>query len=103
MTQHQLYIKKVVLLARTQGNINNNNLELLFKGPTLRPFNFSFNFSPRDLDESRQVQRIIRAFKQSSSVQRTPGGLFLAAPNTYKLDLTNFPVFRLLIFFCCNK
>ena len=74
------------LLARTQGNINNNNLELLFKGPTLRPFNFSFNFSPRDLDESRQVQRIIRAFKQSSSVQRTPGGLFLAAPNTYKLE-----------------
>ena len=77
------------LLARTQGNINNNNLELLFKGPTLRPFSFSFNLSPRDLDESRQVRRIIRAFKQSSSVQRTPGGLFLAAPNTYKLEFIN--------------
>ena len=77
------------LLARTQGNINNNNLELLFKGPTLRPFNFSFNFSPRDLDESRQVQRIIRAFKQSSSVQKTTGGIFLAAPNTYKLEFKN--------------
>ena len=77
------------LLARTQGNINNNNLELLFKGPTLRPFNFSFNFSPRDGGEARQVQKIIRAFKQSSSVQRTPGGLFLAAPNTYKLEFIN--------------
>ena len=77
------------LLARTQGNINNNNLELLFKGPTLRPFNFSFNFSPRDGGEARQIQKIIRAFKQSSSVQRTPGGLFLAAPNTYKLEFIN--------------
>ena len=33
------------LLARTEGNINNNNLELLFKGPTLRPFNFDVNLS----------------------------------------------------------
>ena len=74
------------LLARTQGNINNNNLELLFKGPTLRPFTFQFNLSPRDVQEAGQVQKIIRAFKQSSSVQRTPGGIFLATPNTYKLE-----------------
>ena len=77
------------LLARTQGNIVNNNLELLFKGPTLRPFQFSFNLSPRDVGEARQVQKLIRALKQSSSVQRTPGGLFLATPNTYKLEFKN--------------
>ena len=77
------------LLARTQGNIVNNNLELLFKGPTLRPFTFQFNFSPRDGGEARQVQKIIRALKQSSSVQRTPGGIFLATPNTYKLEFKN--------------
>ena len=77
------------LLARTQGNIINNNLELLFKGPTLRPFTFQFNFSPRDGGEARQVQKIIRALKQSSSVQRTPGGIFLATPNTYKLEFKN--------------
>ena len=77
------------LLARTQGNIVNNNLELLFKGPTLRPFTFQFNFSPRDGGEARQVQKIIRALKQSSSVQRTPAGIFLATPNTYKLEFKN--------------
>ena len=77
------------LLARTQGNIVNNNLELLFKGPTLRPFTFQFNFSPRDGGEARQVQKILRALKQSSSVQRTPGGIFLATPNTYKLEFKN--------------
>ena len=32
-----------------------------------------------------QVRQIIRAFKQSSAVQRTRGGIFLGAPNTYEL------------------
>ena len=36
------------LVARTAGGVFNNNLALLFKGPTLRPFNFDFNVSPRD-------------------------------------------------------
>ena len=35
------------------------------------------------------MQKIIRALKQSSSVQKTPGGLFLATPNTYKLEFKN--------------
>ena len=77
------------LLSRTQGNVINNNLELLFNGPTLRPFNFSFNLSARSGDESRMIKKIIRAFKQSSAAQRTPGGLFLAAPNTFKLEFIN--------------
>ena len=74
------------LLARGGGTIINNNLELLFKGPTLRPFTFQFILSPRDDTEATQVAKIIRAFKQSSAVQRTPGGIFLAAPNTYRLQ-----------------
>jgi len=89
LTSTGLGVDNNELLARTKGNIVNNNLELLFKGPTLRPFQFSFNLSPRDGGEARQVQKLIRALKQSSSVQRTPGGLFLATPNTYKLEFKN--------------
>ncbi len=74
------------LLARTQGSILNNNLALLFKGPALRTFTFQFILSPRDAGEARQVQQIIRALKQSSAVQRTPGGIFLGAPNTFRLE-----------------
>ncbi|MGA0083529.1 MAG: hypothetical protein ACO3H5_07790, partial [Candidatus Nanopelagicales bacterium] len=40
------------LLSRTSGAIVNPNLELLFNGPTLRPFNFTFRLSPRDKDEA---------------------------------------------------
>ena len=74
------------LLARTEGSILNNNLALLFKGPALRTFTFQFLLSPRDAGEARQVQQIIRALKQSSAVQRTPGGIFLGAPNTFRLE-----------------
>ena len=77
------------LLARTQGSILNNNLALLFKGPTLRTFTFQFVLSPRDSGESEQVRQIIRAFKQSSAAQRTRGGTFLGAPNTYALQFMN--------------
>ena len=79
------------LLARTSGSIFNNNLELLFKGPTLRPFTFQFQLSPRDMGEGRQVQKIIRAFKQSSAVQQTQSKTFLAAPNTFGLQFFKGP------------
>ena len=74
------------LLARTQGAIFNNNLSLLFSGPTLRPFNFNFNVSPRDQKESIEVQKIIRMFKQSSAVQRTTNGLYLGTPHIFRLQ-----------------
>ena len=79
------------LLSRTEGVVFNNNLALLFKSPTLRPFTFQFNLSPRDRGEAVQVQKIIRAFKQSSAVQRTKGEIFLAAPNTYALQFFKGP------------
>ena len=74
------------LLARTQGAVFNNNLSLLFDGPTLRPFNFNFNVSPRDQKESIEVLKIIRMFKQSSAVQRTDNGLYLGTPNIFRLE-----------------
>ena len=63
----------------------NPNLELLFSGPTLRPFNFTFKMSPRDRGESIVVKKIIRLFKQSSAVQTTPSGLFLKSPDAYTI------------------
>ena len=74
------------LLARTRGKIFNNNLQLLFTGPTLRPFNFQYDISPRNQKESDEVLRIIRMFKQSMAVQRDDVGIFLGSPNTYRLE-----------------
>ena len=53
------------LLARQEGNILNPNMELLFNGPTLRSFRFSFKMTPRSQPESRAVRDIINTFKRS--------------------------------------
>ena len=79
-------IAGVIIGGIILGQIFNNNLELLFQGPTLRTFNFRYKFSPRDESEIKNVMKIIRAFKQSSAVQRSQSGLFLVTPNTYRLE-----------------
>ena len=73
------------LLARTTGAVANPNMELLFKGPALRSFSFSWKMSPRDQKESIVIAKIIRIFKQSMAPQKSKKGLFLKAPNIYKL------------------
>ena len=74
------------ILSREAGAIINPNMQLLFNGPTLRPFTFNYKMSPRDRGESVQVQKIIRMFKQSSAVQRTQTNFFLRTPNRYRLE-----------------
>lgn len=73
------------LLSRTAGAILNPNLELLFNGPTLRPFNFTFRLSPRSKEEAANVRRIIRFFKQGMSVKTSPTNIFLKAPNVFEI------------------
>ena len=74
------------LLTRATGNIMNPNMELLFKKPTLRPFEFTFKLAPRSKQEAKQVIGIIRTFKQSMAVIRSESNLFLKTPHTYKLQ-----------------
>ena len=74
------------ILARTQGQILNPNLELLFNGPILRPFNFTFKMSAREKEESEMILKIIRFFKQGMAPQRTDSNLFVKAPHTFQLQ-----------------
>ena len=79
------------LFARTKGATINPNLELLFNGPTLRPFSFQFRLSPRNKEEAQEVVRIIRFFKQGMSPIRTEGNLFLLAPHTFQVHFVHAP------------
>ena len=73
------------LLSRTTGQVLNPNMELLFKGPTLRPFQFTFTLAPRDEDEALNVISIIRFFKQGMAPIRSKSNLFLKSPHTFQL------------------
>ena len=78
------------LLSRTTGAILNPNLEMLFGGPQLRRFTFSFLMSPRDADEATQVRKIIRFFKQGMSVKTSASNVFLKAPNVFDIQYQTF-------------
>jgi len=75
------------LLARQDGTIFNPNMELLFNGPTLRNFRFSFKMTPRGKDEAEQIKLIMRTFKMNMAPKVTSGGpnLFLKTPNVFEL------------------
>jgi hypothetical protein len=73
------------LLTRTTGAIINPNAELLFQGPSMRQFGFSFNMSARSSDEARVISLIIRSLKQGMSVRRSKSGLFLMSPHLFEL------------------
>jgi hypothetical protein len=73
------------LLSRTSGAAINNNVELLFAGPQLRSFTFTFRLTPRNTTESASIKSIIRLFKREMQPEITPSQLFLLAPNIFKI------------------
>jgi len=73
------------VLQRAAGAVFNPNLELLFKGPSLRPFNFTYKMSARSKEEGDQIIQIIRMLKQGMAPRRTASNLFLKTPHTFRL------------------
>ena len=77
------------LLARGEGIVFNPNMELLFNGPSLRQFAFSFQMTPRNDTEAGKIKKIIRTFKSNMAPQVTTegnGSLFLKTPNVFELS-----------------
>ena len=69
------------------GTILNPNLELLFSGPSLRPFEFKFQMSAREKAEGENIKKIINFFKKNMAVKKSDGaGIFLKAPNTFMIE-----------------
>jgi hypothetical protein len=74
------------ILSRADGAVINPNLELLFNGPQLRPFNFTFKLAAREKRESEQIIKILNFFKRGSSAIKTESNLFLKAPHTFSIQ-----------------
>jgi len=74
----------VNLLQRFSGKVINPNLELLFGGPTLRNFTFTFFMVAREPREAEEIKGIIKAFKKSMAA-KSGGGAFLEAPDIFEI------------------
>ena len=73
------------VLARATGKVVNQNLELLFTGPQLRSFNYTYRFTPREEKEAEMIKRIIKFFKSSMAPRRSDQRVFLETPHVYRL------------------
>ena len=73
------------VIARSEGAVLNPNQELLFSGPTLRNFSFTFQFVPRHQVEAQTVRGIIKAFKRNMAPKGS-GGPFLKTPNIFEIS-----------------
>jgi hypothetical protein len=73
------------LLSRATGQVLNPNLELLFNGPALRSFNFTFKLSPRSGTEADEVKKIINFFKKNMAVRVVEGNIFLKSPYVFQI------------------
>jgi hypothetical protein len=76
------------LRSRFSGEVMNPNLELLFNGPTLRTFGFSFFMSARSPEEATEIKKIINAFKKNMA-PKTTESLFLKSPNIFEIKYMN--------------
>lgn len=73
-------------ITRGTGAAINPNLELLFNGPKLRNFQFSFNFAPNDELDGSIMRRIQKFFKMGMSPVRNSNNLLLlGSPNIFRL------------------
>lgn len=78
------------ILSRGAGLVSNDNLELLFGGPTLRMFAVSYRMTARSPEEAEEINRIIRFFKQVSSPKKNRGAagnrsVLLGTPDVFRL------------------
>ena len=81
-----LALNKADLFTRATQQVLNPNLELLFKGPQNRPFNFTFKMSARNGEEAEQIQKIIKYFKYHMAVKGQGGDIFLKAPDVFWIE-----------------
>ena len=78
------------VIARSTGQILNNNLELLFQGVNLRSFPYSITFSPRSSTEAETVKQIIKHLKMSMAPKAgefngSAQGIFIQSPDVFQL------------------
>ena len=72
-------------LARTSGRVLNPNAEVLFQGPVIRDFAFSFVMIARSQREGAEIRRIIRELKIGMA-PKFRSTTFLKNPDVFSLE-----------------
>ena len=72
--------------AAATGAVRNPMLEMLYKSPNFRTFNFEFKFYPRDEREALEVQRIVERLRYHQSPELVKeSSAFLVPPSEFDI------------------
>jgi hypothetical protein len=80
------------VILKGQGYAINPQLQMIFRGVGFRSFQLSFMFTPKSLDESREVDNIIKTFKYHFSPGLQAGktdstqSMFLTSPSIFNVQ-----------------
>ena len=77
-----------VALGRTGGRVLNPNAEMLFQGPVIRDFTFSFVMIARSKREGDEIRRIVR-FLKLGMAPKFQNTTFLSFPDIFQLEYKN--------------
>ena len=78
------------VLARTGRGVLNPNAEMLFQGPVIRDFAFSFVMIARSEKEGEEIRKIIHFLKKGMA-PKFRNTTFLASPDIFILEYKNGP------------
>ena len=74
------------LLNKVYGRSTNPYMEVLFKSPQLRTFQYNFTFAPRNEDERDDVQKIIHMFRFHMAPELRNGhNMFMTLPSEFDI------------------
>ena len=77
------------ILARTTGKVSNPNMELLFRGPNMREFEFQFKLVCRSKDDAKRIREIIKFFKLQSLPTVGKNTNLINSPNVFFIRYMN--------------
>jgi hypothetical protein len=74
-----------LLFTAVTGTVSNPMLEMIYKSPNFRTFQFDFTFYPRDEKEAFEVQRIIERIRFHQAPELASAQNFLIPPSEFDI------------------
>lgn len=68
------------------GAVENSRSEQLFEGQSMRTFDFSFVFRPRNKNEAKMMKDIVKLFRFHMRPELGPGSGYLLTPSEFKIE-----------------
>ena len=71
---------------KATGNVINPMLEMIYRSPNFRSFQFDFTFYPRDEKEALEVQKILKQFQFHQAPEKSSVAGFLVPPSQFDIE-----------------